>query len=86
MRYKVVLSKNEDGYAVHCPGLRGCWSQGATEQEALDNIQNAIAECLATRMLARAPNSCDNCVDFSGRRFRLVGTFRDETSVHLAEV
>ena len=28
MRYKVVLSKNEDGYTVHCPGLRGCWSQG----------------------------------------------------------
>jgi len=46
MRYKVVLSKNEDGYTVHCPGLRGCWSQGATEQEALDNIRSAIEEYL----------------------------------------
>jgi predicted RNase H-like HicB family nuclease len=46
MRYKVVLSKNEDGYTVHCPGLRGCWSQGATEQEALDNISSAIEEYL----------------------------------------
>jgi predicted RNase H-like HicB family nuclease len=46
MRYKVVLSKNEDGYTVHCPGLRGCWSQGATEQEALENIRSAIEEYL----------------------------------------
>ena len=47
MRYKVVLSKNEDGYTVHCPGLPGCWSQGDTEQEAIDNIGSAIAEYLA---------------------------------------
>lgn len=47
VRYKVVLSKNEDGYTVHCPGLSGCWSQGATEEEALANIRSAIAEYLA---------------------------------------
>ncbi len=47
MRYKVVLSRNEDGYAVYCPALRGCWSQGATEEEALDNIRSAIEEYLA---------------------------------------
>lgn len=47
MRYKVVLSKNEDGYTVNCPGLRGCWSQGATEEEALANIRSAIEEYLA---------------------------------------
>ncbi len=46
MRYKVVLSKNEDGYAVHCPGLPGCWSQGASEAEALENIAAAIEEYL----------------------------------------
>jgi predicted RNase H-like HicB family nuclease len=47
MRYKVVLSHNEDGYTVHCPGLPGCWSQGATEQDALENISSAIEEYLA---------------------------------------
>jgi predicted RNase H-like HicB family nuclease len=47
MRYKVVLSKNEDGYTVHCPALRGCWSQGATEEEALANIRSAIEEYLS---------------------------------------
>jgi len=47
MRYKVVLQKSEEGYSVSCPGLPGCWSQGATEAEALKNIQDAIREYLA---------------------------------------
>jgi predicted RNase H-like HicB family nuclease len=47
MRYSVVLHPSEEGFAVSCPGLPGCWSQGATEQEALDNIADAIAEYLA---------------------------------------
>ena len=29
------------------PGLPGCWSQGATEPEALENIKDAIREYLA---------------------------------------
>ena len=32
--------------AVSCPGLPGCWSQGANEQEALENIRVAIEEYL----------------------------------------
>ncbi|HEX6373540.1 MAG TPA: type II toxin-antitoxin system HicB family antitoxin [Longimicrobium sp.] len=47
MIYKVVLQKSEEGYSVNCPGLPGCWSQGETEDEALDNIQDAIQEYLA---------------------------------------
>jgi predicted RNase H-like HicB family nuclease len=47
MRYKVVLHPSEEGFAVSCPGLPGCWSQGATEQEAVENIQDAIREYLA---------------------------------------
>lgn len=47
MRYKVVLERTEGGFAVHVPGLPGCWSQGASEQEALANIQDAIQEYLA---------------------------------------
>lgn len=46
MNYKVVLQKSEEGYSVSCPGLPGCWSQGETEEEALDNIQDAIREYL----------------------------------------
>lgn len=48
MRYQVRLKKSEEGYAVWCPGLPGCWSQGRTEREALDNIKNAITVFLET--------------------------------------
>lgn len=46
MTYRVVLQHSEEGYSVSCPGLPGCWSQGSTEQEALDNIRSAIEEYL----------------------------------------
>jgi predicted RNase H-like HicB family nuclease len=46
MNYKVRLRKSEEGYSVSCPGLPGCWSQGETEEEALENIQDAIKEYL----------------------------------------
>ena len=48
MRYQVKLKKNEEGYAVWCPGLPGCWSQGKTEEEALENIKDAIETYLET--------------------------------------
>jgi predicted RNase H-like HicB family nuclease len=46
MRYRVVLHESEEGFAVSCPGLPGCWSQGATEAEAMENIRSAIEEYL----------------------------------------
>ena len=47
MKYKIALYKSEEGYSVSCPGLPGCWSQGETEDEAIENIQDAIKEYLA---------------------------------------
>jgi predicted RNase H-like HicB family nuclease len=44
MKYKVALKKTKEGFSVSCPGLPGCWSQGKTEGEALENIQFAIRE------------------------------------------
>ena len=46
MKYRVALKKSKEGYSVSCPGLPGCWSQGKTEKEALENIQSAIREVL----------------------------------------
>ncbi len=48
MRYKVNLKKTEEGYSVWVPGLPGCWSQGKTEAEALENIKDAIEAYLET--------------------------------------
>ena len=47
MKYRIALHKSEEGYSVSVPGLPGCWSQGATEQEALENIKDAIREYLS---------------------------------------
>ena len=44
--YSIVLHKSKEGYAVSCPALPGCWSQGATEEEAVENIRDAIREYL----------------------------------------
>ena len=45
-QYRVVLKKTEEGFAIWCPGLPGCWSQGKTEKEALLNITDAIESYL----------------------------------------
>ena len=44
MKYRIALHKSAEGYSVSVPGLPGCWSQGATEQEATENIRDAIRE------------------------------------------
>jgi predicted RNase H-like HicB family nuclease len=46
MRYKVILEPSEEGFAVSVPGLPGCHSQGSTEQEALENIRDALRDYL----------------------------------------
>ena len=44
VKYRIAIHQSDEGYSVSVPGLPGCWSQGATEQEALDNIRDAIRE------------------------------------------
>lgn len=46
MKYRVVLQRTEEGVTASCPGLPGCFSEGTTEQEALENIKSAISEYL----------------------------------------
>ena len=47
MRYRIAIRKSDEGYSVSVPGLPGCWSQGATDAEAVENIKDAIREYLA---------------------------------------
>lgn len=41
-RFCVVLEKDRDGYFAFCPELPGCYTQGDTYEEALENIEDAI--------------------------------------------
>jgi predicted RNase H-like HicB family nuclease len=47
MKYRIALHKSDEGYSISVPGLPGCWSQGSTEHEALENIKDAIREYLS---------------------------------------
>lgn len=42
MKLDIVLEEEDGTFSVHCPALKGCHSQGATKDEAIRNIQEAI--------------------------------------------
>jgi predicted RNase H-like HicB family nuclease len=55
LQLPVVVERDEDGvYVVECPVLEGCYTQGRTLDEALQNIREAIALVLESRSARRA--------------------------------
>lgn len=48
MKYLTLIHKSKYGYDVQVPALPGCVSQGDTENEAMENIQDAIQTYLET--------------------------------------
>ncbi len=48
-KYTVVLKESEEAFSVWCPDLPGCASRGDTEEEALENMRDAIREYLLVR-------------------------------------
>jgi predicted RNase H-like HicB family nuclease len=47
MKFAVTINRDEDGvWIVECPAIPGCVSQGQTKDEAVQNIQDAIHQCL----------------------------------------
>ena len=56
MRYTVLMDKHESGgYTVTVPSLPGCISQGDTWEEALKNIEEAIAGYIETLKILKKP-------------------------------
>jgi predicted RNase H-like HicB family nuclease len=45
-RFSVVIEQDKDGYFAFCPELQGCYSQGDTYEEALENIKDALRLCV----------------------------------------
>ena len=48
MKFEISLYPSDEGFAVCVPSLPGCWSQGASKEEAVENISFAIREYLET--------------------------------------
>ena len=38
----IVIEVDADGFFVSCPALQGCYSQGDTYEEVIENIKDAI--------------------------------------------
>ncbi|MDX2226753.1 MAG: type II toxin-antitoxin system HicB family antitoxin [Verrucomicrobiae bacterium] len=50
MKFMATLDRDEDGvWVAECPAIPGCVSQGATQEEAIENLKEAIALCLEVR-------------------------------------
>ena len=46
----MTIDRDEDGvWVVECPSIPGCISQGGTKEEALENVKDAIKQCLEVR-------------------------------------
>ena len=51
MKFNVTIDRDEDGvWIVECPAIPGCVTQGATKDEALASIAEAIRLCLEVRV------------------------------------
>ncbi len=46
----IIIESDSDGYYVSCPALHGCYSQGETYEQALENIKDAIRLHLEDRL------------------------------------
>jgi len=62
MIFHVKMEQAEDGwFVVECPALPGCVSQGKNEEEALENIREAITAWLWAEDQKAAAALADNC-------------------------
>ena len=60
MQFQVTVDRDEDGvWIVECPAIPGCVTQGATKDEALSNIEEAIRLCLEVRAERGLPLSIE---------------------------
>jgi len=60
MKLLITLERDETGMIVaECPSIPGCVSQGKTEEEALENIREAVQACIEARAEAGMPLTVD---------------------------
>ena len=51
----VVIEKDKDGYFAYCPSLQGCYTQGDSYEEVINNIQDAIRLHIEDRLANDEP-------------------------------
>ena len=51
----VIIEKDADGYFAYCPQLQGCYTQGDTYEEVVQNIKDAIRLHIEDRLANNEP-------------------------------
>lgn len=64
-RFTVVVEKDKDGYFAYCPELQGCYTQGDTFEEVLENIRDAIRLHIEDRLASNEPIPTSEMVSLS---------------------
>ncbi len=54
-RLSVVIERDDEGYFAYCPQLRGCYTQGGTYEEALENVRDAVRLNIEDRIATGEP-------------------------------
>jgi predicted RNase H-like HicB family nuclease len=65
--FPVIIEKDEDGYFVSCPSLQGCYTQGDTYEETLQNIDDAIRLHIEDRLARGEEIPTSDVVSFTIR-------------------
>lgn len=74
----VILEPNEGGFFVYVPALPGCLSEGATREEALQNIREAAALYIESLIAHGEPIPIGNPEAFKGGETYIVRTYTEE--------
>lgn len=62
MKFQVTLDRDEDGvWVTERPSIPGCFGQGTTKEEAMSNMEEAIALCLEVRSELGLPLTVETC-------------------------
>ena len=63
-RFTIVMEQDEDSvYIASCPALQGCYSQGGTYKEAVENLKDAIHLHIEARREVGEPVPIEIAID-----------------------
>ena len=64
-RFAIVVEKDMEGYFAYCPELQGCYTQGETFEEVIENIKDAIKLHIEDRLANNEPVTTSDIVSLS---------------------
>jgi predicted RNase H-like HicB family nuclease len=64
-RLACIVEKDEDGYIAYCPQLQGCYTQGETYEETIENLKDAMKLHIKDRLAEKEKIPSSDTVNFT---------------------